>query len=110
MVAIRGNATVGLIAGVVIALTIPLVDLGVAFAWDRHLIAPDPNGALIQALEDIAPWGLLLGPIGIVVAARSGGLSGGLRWAAVLLWTLPAFAILWFGAAAWLGGLAGEPF
>jgi hypothetical protein len=108
--AIRGWAAVGLIAGVVIALTIPLVELGLAFAWDRRLIDPDPNGPMMQAVESIAPVGLLLGPIGIVVAARSGGVTGALRWAAVLLWTLPAFAILWFGAAAWLGGLAGEPF
>ncbi len=100
----------GVIGGTVIALAIPLVDLGVAVAWDRHLVDPDPNGQLIQALESIAPLGLLLGPMGIVVAARSRGVTGALRWAAVLLWTLPAFAILWLAAAIWLGGLAGEPF
>ena len=92
-----------------VATFIPFLNLVVATLWGNGIVALEPNGPFVQALEGIAPLGLLLGPIGLIVF----GLAvrfGGVRWIALFVVGLPVLAILWFIGAAYLGGLAGEPF
>ncbi len=100
----------GLILGVLIALAVPFSSLVVAFLWDRGMLPLEPNGAFVQTLQATAPWELILGPVGIVVAGRSAGLRGFLAWLGLIVVGVPVLAFVWFVGVAYLGGLAGEPF
>lgn len=100
----------GLILGVLIALAVPFSSLVVAFLWDNGMLALEPNGAFVQTLQAAAPWELILGPVGIVVAGRSAGLHGFLAWLGLIVIAVPVLAFVWFVGVAYLGGLAGEPF
>jgi hypothetical protein len=52
----------------------------------------------------------LLGPMGIVIAGRSAGVTGVAGWIAVLAVGLPCFAAFWFVSMAMLSGGLGNPF
>lgn len=106
----RNRRRFGVILGLIIALAIPVLSFVVAFLWDRGVLALAPNGPFVQALQSIAVWELVLGPVGIVVAGRSAGLRGVAAWLATVLLAVPVLAYLWFVGVAYLGGLAGEPF
>ena len=96
--------------GTFTALAAPAAWAGTAALWSGGVIDPDPNGALIQTLQSLAMPALVLSPVGLVLALLGARVRGVGRWAALLLWGVPLLAVLWFFSAAWLGGLAGEPF
>lgn len=83
---------------------------GVAALWSVGVLSPDKDGTLIQTLQGLGLPGLVLSPIGLVLALWGARVRGAGRWAAFLLWGVPLLALLWFFSAVWLGGLAGEPF
>lgn len=96
--------------GALLALGIPTASIVVAALWSLLWIEPDPNGPLVVSLQQLALTGLLVAVPGLIIAAWAAGTRKPLTWAAVLLWGVPLLAIAWFVGAAWLGGLAGEPF
>lgn len=100
----------GLVAGVSIATFLPLVNFAAALLWDNGIVELDPDGPFVGLLQGTAFWELLLGPIGVVVALLAARVRSVLTWTATFLVAVPALAILWFVAVAYLGGLAGEPF
>ncbi len=71
------------------ALAVPAAFAGVAALWSGGVIDPDPNGALIQALQGLGLPSLVLSPIGFVLALWGANVRGAGRWAAFLLWGVP---------------------
>lgn len=100
----------GVLAGLVIATCVPILSLMVALVWDVGIVELEPNGPFVQGVQGISPLGLLLAPIGIVVALWAGRVRSLLTWVASFIVAIPLLAVLWFIAVAYLGGLAGEPF
>jgi hypothetical protein len=100
----------GLVAGIVLALAIPVSNGLVAFLWGNGVIRLDPDGDFVRTLEAPGLAGILLGPIGIVVAGWFGGVRDALSWTALIVFAIPLVTMAWFFAVVWLGGLAGEPF
>ena len=99
----------GIVLGIVIALAVPVVSLVVAFLWGSGVLALEPNGGFVQALQATALWEIGLGPIGMVILGRAARFTGA-EW---LLWAIlevPSLLVIWFVSVAFLGGLAGEPF
>ena len=64
----------------------------------------------MKGLEAPGFGGILLGPIGIVVAGWFAGVRTVIGWFALIILGIPLVTIFWFYAVASLGGLAGEPF
>jgi hypothetical protein len=100
---------VGTIAGIVIALAVPVSNLLVAQLWSAGVLQLDPDGWLVQALEAPGLGGVFLGPIGLFIAAWSARVRFDVGFALVVV-LVPLLVILWFVAVASLGGMAGEPF
>jgi hypothetical protein len=98
-----------IVLGIVIAIAVPVASATVAALWSSGVIDPDPNGALVETLSSLLFPSLLFSPIGLVLIASGAGLRRALAWAAMFLLGLPLVAVVWFVAAAWLGGLAGQP-
>ena len=105
----RIRSRVGILAGVLIALGVPLASLAVAFLWDQGVLHLEPNGPLVQMLQGAAMLEIVLGPVGIAVVGRSARL-GAVGWLALIVLAVPALTVIWFVGTAYLGGLAGEPF
>lgn len=100
----------GTIVGVVVALAIPVSNGVVALLWGSGALQLDPEGALVQGLEAPGLAGILLGPIGIVIAGWFAGVRSFSGWFVLIILGIPLLTIVWFYAIASLGGLAGEPF
>lgn len=96
--------------GLAIACVVPLCAILVAFLWDRGAIRLDPDGALVGAIEAALPPALVLIPVGLLVTGLALRLRSPLAWLALFVSGLPIVAAIWFVGAAWIGGLAGEPF
>ena len=96
--------------GLAIACVIPLFSILVAFLWDRGAISLDPDGPFVGTIEGALPPALLLIPIGLLVVGMGLRLRAPLAWVALFVAGLPIIAVIWFVGAAWIGGLAGEPF
>ena len=96
--------------GALLALGIPTVSIVVAALWSLGWIEPDPNGPLVQSLQQLAVPSLFVALPGLIIAAWAAGTRNPVTWAAVLILGVPLLAIAWFVGTAWLGGLAGEPF
>ncbi|MEO8207689.1 MAG: hypothetical protein ABI598_01545 [Chloroflexota bacterium] len=99
----------GIVLGIVIALAVPVASLLVASLWQAGILALEPNGAFVQALQAAALWEIALGPIGIVIIGRAARFTGA-EWFLWAILEVPSLLIIWFISAAFLGGLAGEPF
>ena len=110
MATFRNRRSLGVVIGVLIALVIPVSNLLVATLWANGVIQPDPNGSLVQALEAPGLAGILAAPIGVVMPAWFASFSSFAAWLVLIVLLIPMLTILWFGAVASLGGLAGEPF
>lgn len=107
----RGNRQVPLmLLGAVLALGLPTASSAVAVLWSSGLIDLDPNAGIVPALQSLALPSLVMAPVGLVLVAWGAGVRGVLGWTATLMWGLPVLGAIWFVSAAWLGGLAGEPF
>ena len=99
----------GIVLGIVIALAVPVVSLVVAFLWGSGVLALEPNGAFVQALQATALWEIGLGPIGMVIIGRAARFTRP-EWFFWVAFGLPSLLVIWFVSVAFLGGLAGEPF
>jgi hypothetical protein len=90
----RARSTPLIVLGGVPALGVPAMSLAVAALWSSGAFEPDPNGALLQALD--ATWfpALLVSPAGLVLSLWGAGLRGVLGWTAALLCGLPLLAIV----------------
>jgi len=102
--------TAGILAGLVIATVVPVPTIVIAALWHNGIVELDPDGALVSTVQSLQVWGLLLGPVGLVLVGYALRLRGVLAWLGLLLWGIPVLVFGWFVGAAWLGGLAGEPF
>ena len=98
------------VAGIALAFGVPLLAAAIAALWSNRIIAPDPDGPLVTTVQSLLIPALLLAPVGLIVVGWALRLRGVLAWLALILYWIPAFLVVWFGAAASLGGLAGEPF
>jgi hypothetical protein len=94
------------VAGVGLAIAAPASQI----LWDRGAISPDPNGPLVRALQLGSFLELLVAPAGVVLIGIGTRLSRPRQWILLTIVALPVLLVLWFVGAAWLGGLAGEPF
>jgi hypothetical protein len=110
MTELSARRRLGVIVGVAIALAIPASNGVVAWLWGGGLLQLDPDGPLVHALEAPGLAGILLGPIGIVVAGWSGRVRSPATWFVLIILLIPTVTVVWFYAIASLGGLAGEPF
>ncbi len=104
----RVNA--GTIVGIMLALAIPVSNGVVAVLWSSGVLQLDPEGALVKSLEAPGLAGILLGPIGVVVAGWFAGVRTFSGWFVLITLGIPLGTIFWFYSIASLGGLAGEPF
>jgi hypothetical protein len=98
------------VAGVGLAIAAPASQILAAFLWDRGAISPDRNGPLVRALQLGSFLELLVAPAGVVLIGIGTRLSRPRQWILLTIVALPVLLVLWFVGAAWLGGLAGEPF
>ena len=96
--------------GTLVAIGAPAAQILVAWLWDRGVISPEPNGLFVQTLQSgfVLEW--LLAPLGIYLIGVGYRLVTPVRWIVLFALCSPVIAVLWFIGAAWLGGLAGEPF
>ena len=75
------------------------------------IVSRDQVHPLVPLLDTILfPWGVLLGPIGVVVAGRSAGLRGAFGWIVLIILTVPALAFLWLASVFAYSGATGRPF
>ena len=100
----------GTVVGIALALAIPVSNGVVAVLWSSGVLQLDPEGAFVKGLEAPGLAGILLGPIGIVVAGWFAGVRTFPGWFVLIILGIPLLSMLWFYAVASLGGLAGEPF
>jgi hypothetical protein len=96
--------------GTLVALGAPVAQILVARLWDRGVISPEPNGLLVQTLQSGFTLELMLAPLGICRIGIAARLATPTRLVALFALLSPLIAVLCFVGAAWLGGLAGEPF
>ena len=99
----------GLGVGAFIALVVPISFLVLARLAEAGITPSDQMHTLVPLLDTILFSGVLLGPIGIVVAVRAAGFGRG-EGVAVGIVALPVSAIVWFMCVATLGGALGNPF
>ncbi|HEY5276079.1 MAG TPA: hypothetical protein VIK38_06020 [Coriobacteriia bacterium] len=100
----------GLGVGAFIALVVPISFLVLARLAEAGITPSDQMHTLVPLLDTILFSGVLLGPIGIVVAGRSVGIRGALGWLVLMIVTVPALAYLWFISALLYSGATGRPF
>jgi hypothetical protein len=100
-----------MIAGAVVALTVPLGAFAIGTAVDRGIL---PFGAVREAFDVLGAvlWlGLgVLGPVGIVIFGWSVGARSVLDWFAVAVAGILIVVPVWFLAAVDLSGAMGNPF
>jgi hypothetical protein len=112
VVAVTVKSRRGLGVGAFITLVVPvsywvtalLVEDGIAPYDEVHALYDGPLGPLGWISL------FLMGPIGIVIAARSAGVRGVLSWLALIIVAVSTFAFVWLVGVATLGGAVGNPF
>jgi hypothetical protein len=101
----------GLGIGAFIALVVPASYLVLARLLEVGIVSRDQVDPLVPLLDGILlPWGVLLGPIGVVVAGRSAGIRGAFGWIILIVLTVPALASLWLAGVFAYSGATGRPF
>jgi MFS family permease len=90
----------GVLVGAFIALFVPTSDLLLAQLVGNRIAPYEQTRSLLDVIG-LLSWTSLfvLGPIGIVIAGRSGGVRGALAWLALLIVALPLYAVAWFASA-----------
>lgn len=101
----------GLAAGLCVALFVPALSFVIP-ALVQNRILPYEETSSMLGMFGMFSWAslALFGPIGIVIAARSAGVSGALGWLAVAVLVGPAYLAIWFASAVSLSGGLGSPF
>jgi hypothetical protein len=97
----------GLGVGAFIALVVPTSFLLLARLAEAGIASSHQMQAPL--LTAILFSGVLLGPIGIVIAGRSAGIRGALGWLVLIILTVPALACLWFISLPVFRGATGRP-
>jgi hypothetical protein len=101
----------GLGIGAFIALVVPTVYVVLARLLEVGIVSRDQVHPLVPLLDVILfPWGVLLGPIGVVVAGRSAGIRGVFGWFVLMFVAVPALASLWLFSVLVYSGATGRPF
>ena len=101
----------GLGVGAFIALVVPTFYLVLARLLEVGIVSRDQVHPLVPLLDTILlPWGVLLGPIGAVVAGRSAGIRGVFGWLVLMIVAVPALASLWLASVFAYSGATGRPF
>jgi DNA-directed RNA polymerase subunit RPC12/RpoP len=101
----------GLWVGAFIALVVPTYYLVLARLVEVGIVSSDQVHTLVHSLDTILfPWGVLLGPIGVVVAGRSAGIRGVFGWFVLMFVAVPALASLWLFSVLVYSGATGRPF
>jgi hypothetical protein len=100
----------GLLIGAFVALVVPISCLVLALLVENGLAPYDQTHGLLDQLGLISLSEVFLGPIGIVIAGRSGGMRSAGAWIAAFVVGVPGLAIFWFLCVATLSGALGNPF
>jgi hypothetical protein len=100
----------GLGVGAFIALVVPTSYLVLARLLEVGIVSRDQVHPLVQFLDGLFPWGVCLGPIGVVIAGRSAGIRGGCGWLVLMIVVVPALASLWLAGVLAYGAATGNPF
>ena len=101
----------GLGIGAFIALVVPTSNLVLAQLVEAGIMPSDQVQTLVHPLDSILfPWGVLLGPIGVVVAGRSAGIRGASAWFVLMVVAVPVLTSLWLGSLLAFGSATGNPF
>ena len=100
----------GLGVGAFIALVVPTSYLVLARLLEVGIVSRDQVHPLVQFLDGLFPWGVFLGPIGVVIAGRSAGIRGGCGWLVLMIVVVPALASLWLAGVFAYGAATGNPF
>lgn len=100
----------GLLAGVLIALVVPISFLVFGQLLLNGIVTFERGPDTSDILTRIALTEIILGPIGLLVAGSSIPLRR--PWAWLLLWLVgvPVLAVFWFLCVATLSGALGSPF
>jgi hypothetical protein len=101
----------GLVVGLGIAFAVPVASLLLPLLIQNGLAPYDAVRPMLNTFGFLT-WASLavLGPVGIVIAARSVGVRGVLGWLATLMLAGPAYIVVWFAGAVSLSGALGNPF
>jgi hypothetical protein len=101
----------GLIVGLVIAFIVPVASFLLPLLIQNGIAPYDAVRPLLDGFGFLT-WASLavLGPLGIVIAARSVGVHGVLGWLATLVLAGPVYLVVWFAGAVSLSGALGNPF
>lgn len=97
------------VLGVLLAIGVPAAAITVAALWEAGLRDFHRNDPLVGTLSSLLFPGLVISPIGLLLAGAGMRVHGLWRWAAHLAVGLPLVVIVWLIAAVWLGGLTGQP-
>jgi hypothetical protein len=101
----------GLGIGAFVALVVPISYLVLARLVEAGIMSSDQVQTLVHPLDSILfPWGVLLGPIGVVVAGRSAGIRGAFGWFVLMVVAVPVLTSLWLGSVMAFGSATGNPF
>jgi hypothetical protein len=101
----------GLGLGAFIALVVPASCLVLARLLELGIVSRDQVHPLVPLLDTILfPWGVVLGPIGVVVAGTSAGIRGGFGWLVLMIVAVPPLASLWLAGVFAYSGATGRPF
>ena len=101
----------GLVVGLGIAFAVPVASFLLPLLIQNGIAPYDAARSMLDAFGFLT-WASLavLGPLGIVIAARSVGVHGVLGWLATLMLAGPAYLVVWFAGAVSLSGALGNPF
>jgi hypothetical protein len=99
----------GVIAGAVIALVVPLSFRIYAHFLENGILPVEREGSTMGTLTSIALTELLLGPLGIAMAGWAARLRRTSAWVLLFLVSVPVLAVIWFICVATLSGALGSP-
>jgi hypothetical protein len=99
----------GVIAGVVVALLVPISYRVFAQLLEAGVVRVEREGSIMQTLTTIAFTELLLGPIGVAIAGRALGLRSPVAWLVLFGLTIPVLAVVWLICFLTLSGALGRP-
>ncbi len=100
----------GLGVGAFIALVLPISYAVLGRLLEVGIVPRNQVHPFLPLLDSILfPYGVLLGPIGVVVAGRSAGVRGAAGWLVLMIVTVPALACLWIFSILLYSGATGRP-
>jgi hypothetical protein len=103
----------GIVAGILIALALPIAYALVAALISSGIAANTRSGLvfeLIMSLSLNALAAFVLALAGMAIAGSAARLQSGWAWLGVVVVGVPLIALAWFLAYASLGGVMGSPF